>query len=187
MPDLLFFIDDIERVCTTYCLRFWEVVGIWLTGIATSSAVIVSLMFSRRDRPKIKVSAGIRIIIGGEATDNLFEDYPQYLAIAIRNVGNRPVKIEGIGWHKLKPFNLHAYQTVPPQPGGITLPYTLPEGDSVSLYMALDDPDVEWGPEFAKNFVGRWPKISVRFIRVTAWNPIGDTFRDILRRVFVIA
>ena len=43
--------------------------------------------------------------------------------------------------------------------------------------MALDDPEVDWLPEFAKNFVGRWPKLGVRFIRVTAWTPTGDTFK----------
>lgn len=182
MTDWLNFIDKIEQTCSQYCLLWWETVGIWFTGLATFAVVIVSLALARRDRPKVKISAGIRMIVGGEATDALENGYPRFVAIALRNIGNRPIKIEGLGWHKLRPFNLHAYQTIPPQISGLTLPAIVPDGDSITAYVSLDDPELAWAPEFAQHFVGRWPTLSAKFIRVTAWTPAGHTFRGRLEK-----
>jgi hypothetical protein len=41
-------LDPVNAMCSEYCLHFWEVIGIWLAGVATFAAVFVSLYLARQ-------------------------------------------------------------------------------------------------------------------------------------------
>lgn len=177
MPDWWFFLDELKTVCGVYCLQYWQTVGVWLTGFATVSAVVVSLTLARRQRPRLRISAGIRMIVQQGAPGAAEHNFPRFVAIAIRNIGDRPAKIEGVGWRSPRWNKINGYQQLPPQPTGVTLPYVLPDGDSLHLYISIDDPEIAWIENFARDFLGPWPSLDVRFIRVMAWTPAGYTFQ----------
>lgn len=41
-------LDPVNAICSEYCLHFWEVIGIWLAGVATFGAVFISLYLARQ-------------------------------------------------------------------------------------------------------------------------------------------
>lgn len=75
-------------------INVWNVVGTWLAGIATFSAVLVSLHLARRsERIRIKVTAGIRQVFAGDGSPA--EDHVQ---ICVVNHGDRVVIVNSVGW-----------------------------------------------------------------------------------------
>src|ERR1700737_4989178 len=95
MPNwLLHSLDSVEAVCSDYCLHFWEVVGSWIAGLGTLAAVAVCLWLSRRQGPRLRVSADIFVIIQRNAEP----PHPEVVSIDVRNIGERECIIEGIGW-----------------------------------------------------------------------------------------
>ena len=55
MPRWIFHaLDPVQAVCGDWCLHFWEVVGVWFTGLMTLAAVVVSLTLARREGIRIK-------------------------------------------------------------------------------------------------------------------------------------
>ncbi len=60
---ILHALEPVQTVCGDWCLHFWEVVGVWLTGAATFAAVAMSLVLARREGTRIKVSAGHRLLV----------------------------------------------------------------------------------------------------------------------------
>ena len=86
--------DSPSRVCTEYCLHFLEMVGTWVAGLGTLAAVIVSLRLARRSGPLLRVSADLRVLIHSGAEP----PYPEYVAIDVKNVGERECIVEGVGW-----------------------------------------------------------------------------------------
>lgn len=174
MPEFLFVLDDLELICSTYCLQFWEVVGVWLASIGTLAAVIVSLVLARRPRPRLRVSAGQRVIVG-----NAFTTPPSVLAITVRNMGDRPVTVAGVGWRKSRWSKSQAYQTLSDNIGGFpmqTVPHRLPDGESTTFYVSLDDTEAAWLEHFARDFIRPNPKRGVRRVRVMVYTPTGETF-----------
>lgn len=172
MPDFLLNLNDLEQVCGTYCLQFWQTVGIWLAGLATTAAVIVSLWLARRQRPRLRVSAGHRLIVTQGDPGNS----QPCVALTVRNVGERAVSVAGFGWHKAPWSKSHGYQDIPAQITGETLPRRLSDGESVTFYIALDDPEITWAEDIVRHFLGRWPKLGVRLLRISAYTQTGETF-----------
>ena len=161
--------DPVQAVCGDWCLHFWEVIGVWLTGAATFAAVAVSLVLARREGIRIKVSAGHQLMVHpGEQ-----RPWPEILVITVRNVGSRPAKIEGVGWRRRPWRKLHGYQQFDPTGGYPGPPAEIAAGDSRTFALPLGDHEMQWGEHFVQDFVGRWPSIGVRFIRVLAWTPAG--------------
>jgi hypothetical protein len=75
-------------------IQIWNTVGTWLAGIATFAAVIVSLHLARRsERVKLKVLAGIRLVVGGDGTPP-----EEHLNISVTNLGDRAVVLNTVGW-----------------------------------------------------------------------------------------
>jgi len=165
-------LDDVERICDIYCLQFWQTVGIWLAGLATTAAVILSLWLTRRQRPQLRVSAGYR----ETKIHGFLDDRQPCLAISVLNVGERAVSIAGISWRKSPWSRHHGSQDIPEQMKGLTLPHRLPHGESVTLYIALNDPTIPWADSIVRHFLGRWPKLSVRLLRVSAYTQTGEAF-----------
>lgn len=72
--------------------RLVEVIGLWFTGLATFSAVIVSLYLSwHSSQAKLTVKAGTRILVGDGAKK-------EFLAIGIANIGHFPASIVSHGF-----------------------------------------------------------------------------------------
>ena len=172
MLDYLMVLDDLERICSTYCLQFWQTVGIWLAGLATTAAVLVSLWLARRQQPRLRVSAGYRMIV----TQGVPDDRQPVVAITVRNVGERAVSVAGIAWRKSPWSRHHGYQDIPPQVTGHQLPFRLPDGESITLYIGLDDPEITWADDMVRHFLGRWPKLGVRLLRISAYTQTGESF-----------
>jgi hypothetical protein len=165
---LIHLLNPLRPLCDEWCLHLWETAGTWLAGVATLLAVIVSLVLARRDRIRLGISAGHRI----EVVPGAAGPYPEFLVIAVRNVGSRPATIEGIGWHRRFARRWrHAYQlfNIEGYPGP---PVTITPGGAHHFKL----PIAQWGGWFVKDFVGRWPRLRVRFIRVQTWTPAGDKF-----------
>jgi hypothetical protein len=55
-------------------------------------------------------------------------------------------------------------------------PATIAPGDAHHFKLPLSHTEMQWGEWFVKDFVGRWPRFGVHFIRVQAWTPAGDSF-----------
>ena len=166
---LLHALNPLEAVCSDWCLHFWEVVGIWFTGLATFAAVLISLILARREGIRIAVSAGHRLMIqpGHQSP------WPEFLVITVRNIGSRRAIIEGIGWRKRPWLRLHGYQEFDPIGGFPGPPAAIEPGEARNFSLPLSQTQMRWGEEFVEHFVGRWPRISVHFIRVIAWTPSG--------------
>jgi len=166
---LLHALDPVQAVCGNWCLHFWEVVGVWVTGAATFAAVVVSLVLARREGIRIEVSAGHRLLVqAGQQPP-----WPELVVITVRNVGSRSAKIEGLGWRRRPWRKLHGYQQFDPTAGFPGPPAVIEPGDSRSFSLPLNDYQMQWGEHFVRDFVGRWPIIGVNFIRVIAWTPAG--------------
>jgi hypothetical protein len=169
-------LNPLRGYCDEWCLHVWEAAGTWFAGLATFGAVLVSLMLARRDLIRLRVSAGHRIAVQpGDA-----EPFPEFLSIAVRNVGSRPAVVEGIGWRRRPWRKLHGYQLWYPTAGYPGPPAKVDPGGACYFKLPLDDPQVKWGEWFLKDFVGRWPRIGAYFIRVLAWTPAGDQFSAFL-------
>lgn len=162
-------LDPVNTVCGDWCLHFWEVVGIWFTGLMTLAAVLVSLALARREGIRLAVSAGHRMLV----QEGHEPPWPELLVITVRNVGSRRAVIEGAGWRRRPWSKLHGYQHFGAGLKYRRPPATIEPGESVSFTLPLDDPQIPWGEDFVRNFVGRWPRIGVHLIRVIAWTPSG--------------
>jgi hypothetical protein len=160
-------LDHGSALCNDWCLHFWEVVGVWFTGIATFAAVLVSLTLARREGVKITISAGQFVLPGP------IKPFPEILIIRIRNIGTRAAIIEGIGWRRRPWRKLHALQFFAPTQGYPGPPVKIEGGNSHSFTLPLSHTDIEWGEWFLKDFVGRRPRLGVHLIRVIAYTPAG--------------
>src|SRR5579859_6306083 len=99
-------IESLGSVCSEYCLHFWEVVGVWVSGFATVAAVIVALVIARRSGPVLRISADIIVLItAGEGPP-----HPEYVGITVVNSGERECTIQGIGWRGPRWHRKHAVQ-----------------------------------------------------------------------------
>jgi hypothetical protein len=166
---LLHALDPIQATCGDWCLHFWEVVGVWFTGLATFAAVFVSLLLARREGIRLTVSAGHRLL----AQAGHEPPWPELLVITVRNVGSRRAMVEGVGWRRRPWLRLHGYQEFDPTGGYPGPPAAIEPGEARSFSLPLSHTQMRWGEEFIEHFVGRWPRIGVHFIRVIAWTPAG--------------
>lgn len=75
-------------------IQIWNAIGTGVAGIATFSAVLVSLyLASRGDRIRLKVFAGHRLVIRGDGTPP-----EEHLNIGVTNLGDRAVTVNTVGW-----------------------------------------------------------------------------------------
>ena len=164
---LLHLLDHGNAVCDDWCLDFWEVVGVWFTGIATFGAVLVSLILARREQVNITISAG-QFVVPGPVTP-----FPEMLIIRVRNTSTRAATIEGIAWRRRPWGKLHALQMFAPTLGYPGPPVTIEGGNAHSFTLPLSHATLRWGEWFLNDFVGRWPRLGVQLIRVSAYTPAG--------------
>jgi hypothetical protein len=130
-------------------LELWNVVGTWLSGIATTAAVIVSLYLARRtERVHLRVSAGVRTLVTMGSNE-----HPEFLMISVVNEGSRPVIVAALGWSmgwmSWGPFKrMHFYQPPSLLPQESPLPTTLAHGHVGRYLFPLHGAD-DWVKSFA--------------------------------------
>jgi hypothetical protein len=178
-------IESLASMCSEYCLHFWEVVGIWVSGFATVAAVIVALVIARRSGPVLRVSADIIVLI----TADEGQPHPEYVGITVVNSGDRECIVQGIGWRGPRWHRKHAMQNASIVGGAPRPPYKLGSGESVTFLVELEQEDGPWAPKM-RELMGQWPRFDARFVRVVTWTPagleatarIGPTLRELLAR-----
>ena len=116
----------------------------WFSAIGTIGAVIVALaLASRTHKINLKISAGHRVIFGGNASP---DHLPEVLAISVTNTGVRVATVTHVGWRAgffKKRYALQMTETSHDLLSiGITnsnMPATLEDGASASWYVRLSD------------------------------------------------
>jgi hypothetical protein len=161
-------LDGLSRACPEYCLHFWEVLGTWIAGLATLASVIVALRLARRSGVVLDVSADVRMLIETGAEP----PYPEYVSIAVKNVGERDCVVEGVGWLGPPWRKVSGIQQVSEGPGFPRPPYSLRAGERVSFLIDTEIDGRPWAHQLER-MLGRWPEFDARLIRVTAWTPFG--------------
>jgi hypothetical protein len=131
---------------TDQVIQVWNAVGTWVAGLATTSAVIVSLELARRQtRVRLHASIGIRSIIGdGEHLRNI-------VTLSVTNLGERPVRIDSASW-KFPPGKI-GYQYGLQNFGGpysAPLPKELVHGERATF--TYSDEDFAWTKWLLKDF-----------------------------------
>lgn len=158
----------------TTTLQLWSVIGTWVAGLGTVSAVIISLWLAlHHNKIKLKVTAGHRLVITpGE------EDAPEFCSIHVVNVGVKPAKIISVSWrvgrgknkrHMIQSFNIQPYETVPK---------LLTEGEDVSFMVPFnyDGSDRDWIVRFPKYLVDNGAPNIIKTLKVGVHTSVGDSF-----------
>ena len=157
-------------------LKLLEVLGIWLAGLATFSAVLVSLWLARTSNAEevdLSVYHSLKISPGVKAT-------PEFITFAITNLGPRSVTICNIGWRsglfRYGPCKaVHAVQLPDGDPSNSEMPCTLGDGDMARYLVPLDIGNEPFFVHFARKVLPttlhRWT------LKAEVYTSRGNTFR----------
>jgi hypothetical protein len=163
-------------------LQTWEFINTfapWLSAAATICAVVLSLYLAFiRNRPKLRVRATHVVIVeqGGMAP------YPSYVLINVVNVGDKRVRVTGIGWE----FGVWRWKGSGVQLPNIDnvsnkVPLELEQGQEGNWFIPSDN----WCDGIARKFLlphWRWNLVTMRVWVSTA---AGLTFRSRVRDKFL--
>ena len=129
-------------------IQIWNTIGTWLAGIATFAAVVVSLHLARRsERIKLKVLAGLRLVVRGDGTPP-----EEHLNISVTNLGDRTVLVNTVGWAVGKrKQRQYCIQTVS-GPWTSQYPVELAHGKQASFMVSFVHTPT-WLTEFANGFL----------------------------------
>lgn len=164
-------------------IQIWNVVGTWVAGIATFSAVLVSLyLASRGDRIQLKVFAGRRLVIRGDGTPP-----EEHLNIGVTNLGDRSVTVNTVGWAVGKrKQRRHCIQTVS-GPWTAQYPIELAHGKSASFMVSFIHTPT-WLTEFANDFLKSLSDKELDTLVVQVHTSVGQTIeakpeKDLIERL----
>lgn len=130
-------------------IQIWNAIGTWLAGIATFLAVIVSLYLANRiSTPKAKLTVGHRIIIESGVQNSA----PEYILFKIVNIGERPIRVTGIGWKLGFLKKRYAVQLFDSQLSSL-LPVELSHGQEAQWLVPLAAREEPWLTYFAKGML----------------------------------
>jgi hypothetical protein len=153
----------------------WAAIGQLVGAAGTLAAVVTSLWLSNRSsRPRLKITCGIRLLIGeGDQAP-----FPELIQFSIRNVGERDAHVEQIGW-RTGGWPFHRPGWIAPQfaiqlfgtvAGSANPPFIVPVGqrrDSLlSLPQTIENISTRSGrdPFFAR----QWPYWGLRRTKIRA-------------------
>jgi hypothetical protein len=150
-------------------IQLWNTVGTWVAGVATFSAVVVSLHLSRKaERVKLRVNVGVRQVFAGDGSPA-----EEHVGFGVVNLGERTVNVQSIGWcvgkHKSKRF------CIQPVAGRYTQQYPkqLVHGEQASFLVSFQAaPD--WAKEFATGFVKDLSEKNLSTLRGLVNTSVGD-------------
>lgn len=127
-------------------LQILNVIGTWIAAIGTVGAVITSLWLSyNSNRVKLKIKADARILV-----DSTRQDRPMMCFIEIVNIGNKPVKINSLGWKIKRRKEKKEYFQVTRGSIADTLPLTLTEGSDATITIDFTGQS-QWLTKMAEN------------------------------------
>lgn len=129
-------------------IQIWNVVGSWVAGIATFAAVLVSLHLARRtERVRLKVSAGLRLVIRGDGTPP-----EEHLNIGVTNLADRAVTVNTVGWVVGKRKQRRCYIQTVSGPWTVQYPIELQHGKTANFMVSFNHTPT-WLTEFANDFM----------------------------------
>ena len=159
---------------------FWTKVGAIsqaAAAIGTFIAVVVSLWLATYGRrPRLKLTVGERLIMGGG------QDDVRLLMFSVANAGERPVFVRGIGWRtgwfRWGPAFLKrqfAVQLSGGVPQSKEPPYELAPGASAETYMLMDN-ILEWTRKKSGSpfFTRMWPVLGRRTTAIWGYAYTAD-------------
>jgi hypothetical protein len=143
----------------------------WFSAIGTLCAVIVSLYLARnRVKVRLRITAGHRVLAGLET-----RTLPEYLLIAVINMGFRPARITGVGWKVGLFKRQYAVQVVDRGEFSSPLPVDLNDGQEARYLIPFECP-ADWLNQFSNDFVGQPVRLRVRTLKLQVSTSIGKTF-----------
>lgn len=151
-------------------VNIWNAVGTWVAGIATFSAVLVSLYLAQRsERIRIKITAGIREIYAGDGTPS-----EEHVQISVVNHGDRVVVINSVGWKIGTRKN--ARFCIQPVSGNWTQDYPkqLAHGEQATFLVSFRATP-NWLSDFAKGFVHDVSHKNLNTLRALVHTSLGQT------------
>ncbi len=164
-------------------VQIWNTIGIWLAGLATFAAVLVSLHLARRhERIRLKSFAGLRIVYRGDGSPP-----EEHLNISVTNLGERPVIINSVGWavgrgKKRK----YCIQTVS-GPWTAQYPVEITHGKQASFMVSFNHTP-SWLTEFANDFLKPFSEGRLKTLVALIHTSVGQTIElkpeeDLLARL----
>ena len=147
----------------------------WLSAVGTISAVAVSLYWaSHANRPKAKLSAGVRLMV----TPGSEEKPPELVAVKIVNTGDRPIRITGVGWSHGFFKRRYCIQLADDgSPFNSPLPVDLNHGQEAQWFVPTDFGDDGWFKYFSRKFILPHWRIALATLRVQAHTSTGYSFK----------
>lgn len=151
-------------------INLGNMIGTWVAGIATLSAVLVSLHLARRsERLRLKVTAGLRLIIAGDGSPA-----EEHVEIRVVNLGDRVVTVNTVGWRVGK--RKEARFCIQPVSGTWTQDYPkqLAHGETGSFLVSFKATP-NWMSNFAHGFLRDLSESSLSTLRVQVHTSLGQT------------
>ncbi|MFZ0888465.1 MAG: hypothetical protein WA005_08440 [Candidatus Binataceae bacterium] len=146
----------------------------WLSAIGTLSAVLVSLWLARRDqRIRLRVNAGIRKIFFERKIYERPEREPDFLVIAVTNVGRRVVTVTGLLWKNTLLQRRYLFQMPGEAPLSAQFPARLQDGDGADFVVPLSEL-AKNPPAEIKQLIPRPRRLTVYFLRILVRTSTGE-------------
>jgi hypothetical protein len=155
----------------------------WLSALGTLLAVIVSLWLARRDSSvRLKVHVGIRKIFVERKIYERPAEEPDFLLIAVTNVGRRVVTVTGLLWKNRLVPRLWVFQMPGEAPLSAQLPIRLQDGDEADFAMPLSGlAAVNESADF-KALIPRPRILTIRFLRMLVRTSTGELIASPLEK-----
>ena len=157
-------------------IQIWGIIGTWVAGIGTVSAVIVSLWLAyNQNKVKLKISAGLRQVFRKGA-----KLHPEYCNIHVVNIGNRPLIITGIGWETGKGKNKKRFYQFCDKYLSNDLPKTLRQCEEANFFIPLNmgSDEKDWVVQLPELLAGNEEKIdNIKKLKTVVNTSIGQVFK----------
>jgi hypothetical protein len=154
---------------TDQVINVWIAAGTWVSGLATTAAVIVSLwLVNRQNRVKIHATVGVRVYL------SLGQPAKTLITLSVTNLGERPVRIDSASW-KFPPakigysFALLMFNG----PGTVDFPKELVHGERSDF--TYDDTTFSWTSWLLKDFPEARDERWVKRIRLHINTSVNQT------------
>jgi hypothetical protein len=145
----------------------------WLSAIGTLLAVIVSLWLTRQDsRIRLKVRVGIRKVLIERKVYQTPGDEPDFLIIAVTNIGRRVVTVVGLLW-KNRLIRRTRFQFPGEAPLSAQIPVRLQDGDEANFTISMSAL-VKNGSAVFRPLVPRPRMLTIRFLRMMIRTSTGE-------------
>lgn len=150
----------------------FNVIGTWLSAVASLGAVLVALYLANRaNKPAAIVSVTSITVLPGSG-----RPFRKFLMFRIVNSGDRVLKIEQITWRigifkKIRALQTFDHSLASP------LPVELSHGQKAEWLIPLDSPaDVSWAHDFAKGIIIPAGLAPLRSLRAQFHTTLGHVF-----------